>query len=733
MGKVADASINNMASSLEDSNIETSSTSQTIAEEYPWLHGLPPGSEEPQLELLTPPNEMFGGLSCQTSPPVVSVGPKKPYLIEDDSSFPILPATRDQPPGNLARILSNVPRHRQVSVIHGSQDQNHTQMGLNEYLYEQALGQGVLSDVVIEAFGKEYNLHKLILFRSSYFASLFSGLWPQGTENRATVHQLSMQCDPNITREAFELALERLYGHCDPVNESKNLYGLLAVSNFLDLPDLEDECLTQLIKLINKDNVAAIVAFSTAYDYGKSSSLLTDACKSFICCEGYAMCDSWWEKIPDAILKEVLTHDGLFVPTEWDRCQFIARLYNAAVRNIEPLEIATDEAKKNELEDHSTDSSVELQSVESTSHTDGLARLEVIKEALNSGIYYAHVTPSQLSVLEAYRDIDGKPLISRSSLRDGLWLQTILGQVISKSPLTRPRVDLVVDKKPDDEDDVRYYPVPHDGHTVGKVAIEKMGESWVRFPPFRFSVMFDKVTSLEEDKRTYSDTFWYAGSFWNVYIQKLRYKKNIFQLGVYLYRGKADVSPETRVFVVNPQPHSQTRKYSTDDDDTSTEDLTTVAMENISLEMPSFEPYVIRNHYAGTVSPPLFRQTGSNGESESSSVLFGHSFSGSSFSERRGPYFGTLDQSKTISSLEPQKTRTTVNMPPQYIDQRKNVTAYFKIYTPPRRGKPSLTCFSSSPDEFDTSQSWGWKSTSFWSLAEEEAGTLKFMVSVGVI
>lgn len=42
---------------------------------------------------------------------------------------------------------------------------------------------------------------------------------------------------------------------------------------------------------------------------------------------------------------------------------------------------------------------------------------------------------------------------------------------------------------------------------------------------------------MKENKRYYSNTIWYAGSLWNVYVQKKESTKGL-QLGVYLHREK---------------------------------------------------------------------------------------------------------------------------------------------------------------------------------------------------
>ncbi|KAK5013349.1 hypothetical protein LTR60_003915, partial [Cryomyces antarcticus] len=48
---------------------------------------------------------------------------------------------------------------------------------------------------------------------------------------------------------------------------------------------------------------------------------------------------------------------------------------------------------------------------------------------------------------------------------------------------------------------------------------------------------------------------------------------------------------------------------------------------------------------------------------------------------------------------------------PPYIDNRPTIKTYFKIYSPSKGGR-MLSVYESAPDQFNFSQSWGWKSSS---------------------
>ncbi|ORY79826.1 hypothetical protein BCR37DRAFT_399600 [Protomyces lactucae-debilis] len=77
-----------------------------------------------------------------------------------------------------------------------------------------------------------------------------------------------------------------------------------------------------------------------------------------------------------------------------------------------------------------------------------------------------------------------------------------------------------------------------------------------------------------------------------------------------------------------------------------------------------------------------------------------------------------------------------------YVDMRSTISTFFKIYCPARKGsaKIGVTEFQSAPDEFNRSQSWGWKSRGLCSFDDREGegedmeqSPLKFMVCLGLV
>jgi hypothetical protein len=185
---------------------------------------------------------------------------------------------------------------------------------------------------------------------------------------------------------------------------------------------------------------------------------------------------------------------------------------------------------------------------------------------------------------------------------------------------------------------------------------------WSQYPPFRFAVEFWDVDSLKEKCRLHSHTIWYAGSLFNVYVQVVR-KKGV-QLGIYLHRQSS----------IDPIP-------------------------------PSSAP-----------CPLITRTAGINynihGRVPFSSSAFAISDSSTSIPASRSATPISSASSPTLTgSVSIPATAPPVTPYQPYRDPRPSISAYFTISCVSATGS-SLTRFTSAPDIFSVSQSWGWKSSS---------------------
>jgi hypothetical protein len=193
---------------------------------------------------------------------------------------------------------------------------------------------------------------------------------------------------------------------------------------------------------------------------------------------------------------------------------------------------------------------------------------------------------------------------------------------------------------------------------------------WSPYPPYRFSVEFWDVDRLKEKSRLHSQTVWYAGSLFNVYVQLVR-KKGQVQLGIYIHR-QSHVDP----IPVPSMPPSIIPKQ---------EESLQSRPSTVSQNYPA-------NHYSPP-SQPVTR-SGTPGNQRNDSPASSH----------LRPY-----SPPNTSLLGPVPPPTSASHP--FRDQRSSITAYFAISCASATGS-SQTRFSSSPDTFSVSQSWGWKSSS---------------------
>ena len=195
---------------------------------------------------------------------------------------------------------------------------------------------------------------------------------------------------------------------------------------------------------------------------------------------------------------------------------------------------------------------------------------------------------------------------------------------------------------------------------------------WSPFPPIRFAVEFWDVDCLKEKTRMHSHTIWYGGSLYNAYVQVIR-KKGL-QLGVYLHR-QSHIDPLPSFSV----PSLKRSEFS---------------------KNPLFHPH--SNSFGGAVQPtdPYKIPT----PASTSTLTLGGIRSTTPISPQSG---------SPASNSPPPGNRATspANHPTQpYRDPRSAISAYFSIACASATGA-SVTRFSSGPDTFAISQSWGWKSS----------------------
>ncbi|KAM5290344.1 germ cell-less protein-like 1 [Glossophaga mutica] len=109
--------------------------------------------------------------------------------------------------------------------------------GISGSVYEKLFLMGEGSDVQIRALGEVWNLHKVYLCQSGYFASMFSGAWRE-----ATMDTIDLQMpDENIDSEALHEVLGSLY-QSSVLIPPRRVVSILATACMLQLDELIWQC-----------------------------------------------------------------------------------------------------------------------------------------------------------------------------------------------------------------------------------------------------------------------------------------------------------------------------------------------------------------------------------------------------------------------------------------------------------------------------------------------------------
>jgi len=234
------------------------------------------------------------------------------------------------------------------------------------------------------------------------------------------------------------------------------------------------------------------------------------------------------------------------------------------------------------------------------------------------------------------------------------------------------------------------------------------------FPPFRFAAEFANPHHLKEKKRVYSKTVFYAGSLWNLYIQKVRPAGNKTpQLGVYLHRVKS-YEPEEMTASAGGGPRSSV-------------DERIGALEREMLMRGGNRDFtfnirsLLQDDTNGSSSSITGREDNNNASHHRNAKLSpqarAHSVNQPSMPVASHASWATDEEGDMPVSYPRLDHGNYHAVLPPYVDGRPTIKTYFKIYCPSKGGRIT-TSFESSPDSFNFSQSWGWKSNTL--LADED-------------
>ncbi|KAI8147117.1 hypothetical protein BJV82DRAFT_597845 [Fennellomyces sp. T-0311] len=553
---------------------------------------------------------------------------------------------------------------------------------LCRHIFSRGLIDGIGSDIAVHvpAWGKVYQLHRLILDQNPYFSLLLQGGFQESSSDSVTLH---FENNPFITDDSFYFVLTQLYGKLyDPDINPDNVREILATCSFFQLEHMAELCVQFILQSLDDENVIRYLQFADEnMVYG--SDRILNAVFTYLCREAYSLPLERVAELPVHWLKKIVESDALWVPSEYDRYKFVTSILDMRHTMFENQD---DEDSQQVISDEK-DSFVE--DIEVVPSPDDLKRsnfeaalpnedhqlnedhhlseeLQAYETIISRSIHYVHMTFEQLDAIRSdINPFTGQVLVPDRLLKDALWQQIKLRSKIENASERDTALDLTISTNADDDQDLSHLQlIPSDDMTtytgestflwttsvlseaqqkLRPNATKQSGQNtahtkpsdntkqYALYPPFRFSVEFTDFATLKHNVRVYSKTIFYAGSNWNMYIQKTRsQRKGVLQLGVYLHRQSIPCGP--------------------------------------------------CNHMIEGATP-------------ASPIIEAHQ----QCPRRCTPELSTFSR---------------------YADRRKIVKTWFKIFCPSRGPKHSMTLFQSSPDNFSVLQSWGWRSTT---LCADEA------------
>lgn len=720
-------------------------------------------------------------------------------------------------------------------------------MPLPDHLLTRGLLQGRHSDICVIAFGKRYNLHRLLLDRAPFFTTALSEPWIESQSKEVTLHP--EEIDQSITQAAFELAIRKIYGVDISDDIDAEAVGLFATGCWLEMQDLIDSAIESILRQMAPETLAPLIRLVTVNYYGRSGERILESAKAMLSRNGWEMPLKNWDDMPGDIIRELVGSDGFFVDSEWDRWVLAKRLLDRRLkqtavdaglmtRGQKPVPKAPQSMRFTAVRFdgvYRQNALTAAHAYTSDTQTDWLTvytnpDVERLLVLLDEGIHYIHMEYEQLEFIRTARDTFGLPVMPDRVISNALWQQLALRQKVlnaeesamelglCEAPHEPETTDTFKDdelsskgkQRADAEEELEMESESWDGNgkprkfwipssdcnivlgngadpvvttsntfqrhaTRLSATIQPEDAQWAtdfastpstlanpnvrdypqrpvsaggsnagqpkslafsEFPPFRFAAEFPNPRFLKERKRVYSRTVSYAGSLWNIYIQKVRSAKNV-QLGVYLHRAKerevdeiaqdSGVSQQSnatvdsrigqleREMLMRSERRERRRSTrvilqdNTGEDDTSGSggdaDSTLVSTGSRSHLLSSSGLGRRRSARYGAHNPTPSPPDATLDTPISSALNHTHHSSSSSDDD-------DLHTTPTHPSLTSPTRRTRPHPPtlPPYIDARPTIKTYFKIYSPSKGGR-MLSIYESAPDKFNFSQSWGWKSS----------------------
>jgi BTB/POZ domain-containing protein 13 len=130
-----------------------------------------------------------------------------------------------------------------------------------QYIYRTLFKEGNNSDVTVIALGKPWKLHKVNLFQSPYFTSMFFGARRESKQDFVEIEVV----DPKINLDSLHTVLGSLY--LDEITVKPNeVVPILATATLFELEGIIDQCTDIMIETMNAET--AVKYYDAAHECG---------------------------------------------------------------------------------------------------------------------------------------------------------------------------------------------------------------------------------------------------------------------------------------------------------------------------------------------------------------------------------------------------------------------------------------------------------------------------------
>ncbi|KAL1517798.1 hypothetical protein ABEB36_001522 [Hypothenemus hampei] len=181
------------------------------------------------------------------------------------------------------------------------------------YIYKALFLEGQNSDVTVCALGKEHHLHRVYLYQSPYFASMFGGSWLESTKKYITIDVV----DPAITLESLHVVFGSLY-NSDVTLNPLEIVPILATATMFQMDGLIDLCTEVMMETINPKT--SLDYYNASCQYGDRK--LQEACIRWflvnLMTHYYNHSNMELSTIPISLMAKLVSHPDLFaIQTEY--------------------------------------------------------------------------------------------------------------------------------------------------------------------------------------------------------------------------------------------------------------------------------------------------------------------------------------------------------------------------------------------------------------------------------